>query len=205
MIRLKPLTTAALLAGLLASGAAIAQDAPPPPAPPQDDAGGPPPDRPGPGMMMMMMRGPGPVLDFVAIDTDGNGILTREELTARATARLATADSNHDGALQRDELIAAMPAPRNLMMVFAPDPAAEHADRLLDWMGSTNGQIEIAALADRQVNGVLAWIDTNHDGAISKAEADAAADHGPRQKPGRHGPGGHDHDDNGDGPRRWGN
>lgn len=201
MTRLSQLTaTAALLAGLITAAAAIAQDTtPPPPAPNADAAEGPPPGRPGPGMMMMMMRrGPGPVIDFAAIDTDDNGILSREELTARATAKLAAADGNGDGALQRTELIAAMPGPRDsIMMVFAPDPAAERADRLLEFMSATDaGQIEIAALADRQVNGILAWIDTNHDGSISKTEADAAAKQGPKPPHGRLW-----HDD-GDGPNR---
>lgn len=197
MTRLSKLTAAAvLLSGLTAAGITIAQDTPPLPAAPDSGAAdGPPPDRPEP---WMMMRGPGPMIDFAAIDTDGNGILSREELTARATARLGTADTNGDKILQRDELIAALPGPRDgLMMVFAPDPAALRADRLLAFMGATEaGQIEIAALADRQVNGILAMVDTNHDGSISKAEADAMPSHGPQKRDGRHG-----HGDN-DGPGR---
>ena len=43
-------------------------------------------------------------------------------------------------------------------------------------MGATEtGQVEIAALADRRVNFLLAGADTDRDAAISQAEADALA------------------------------
>ena len=48
-------------------------------------------------------------IDFVAIDTDGNGSLSRAELQARAVARLGRIDANGDGVLTREELILAMP------------------------------------------------------------------------------------------------
>ena len=107
--------------------------------------------------------------------------LTNAELTARATARLGAWDGNGDGALDRAELIAAMPAPRdNLLMVFAPDPSEARADRLLAFMGATEtGRIEIVAMSERQVNALLAWFDENRDGAISLAESEAAPRHGP--------------------------
>jgi hypothetical protein len=130
----------------------------------------------------------GPGLDFGAIDTDSNAALSRTELTARATARLAEPDANGDGALDRDELIASMPSPRGgMFMVFAPDPAEARADRLLAMMGATEaGRVEIAALAERQVNGLLARLDTDRDGAVSQAEAEAKAERhrerGPRHE-----------------------
>jgi hypothetical protein len=183
------LVLAALAGGLGLGGAAFAQQmerggmAPPPP--PERGAG--------PGFAMEMLDGPGgpggprgphgprgPMIDFVAIDANGDGVLSQQELTARATARLATADKNGDGALDREELIAALPAPpQTILMVFAPNPAAEQADRMLAFMNAgESGEIEISALAARQVNGLLARVDTDRDGAISKAEADAP---GPRK------------------------
>lgn len=148
--------TAALFGGIAAAGVAAAQDGP---------RGGP---------MMMMMGGHGG-LDFVAIDTDHNGSLSRAELTARATARLAKADANGDGALDRDEIIVALSGSEvRLFGVFSTDPAEGFADRMLAMMGATEtGRVEVAALADRRVNALLAIADTDRDAAISQAEADA--------------------------------
>jgi hypothetical protein len=117
-------------------------------------------------------------VDFDAIDADADGALTRAELTARATERLAEPDANGDGALDRAELIAVMPAPRGLFVdVFAADPAEARADRMLAFMGATEaGRIEIVALAERHVNGLLARVDRDRDGAVSRDEAEAAAE-----------------------------
>ena len=114
-------------------------------------------------------------IDFVAIDTDGNGSLSRAELQARATARLGRADANGDGALDRDEIVAAMPGPHGgLVERLRRRPGRALADRLLALMGATEaGQVEVAALADRRVNMLLAFADTDRDAAISQAEADA--------------------------------
>ncbi len=130
----------------------------------------------GPRGPMGPMGGPMPGgLDFVAIDTDGNGSLSRAELQARAVARLSQADTNQDGVLDRDELIAAMSDSRGrLVALFSVDPAEGMADRLLALMGATEtGKVEVAVLADARVNRLLAFADTDRDAAISKAEADA--------------------------------
>jgi hypothetical protein len=122
-------------------------------------------------------------LDFVVIDADGNGTLTRAELQARAVARLARADANGDGALDRAELVAVMPAPPWAFFdTFGPDPAEAMADRTLALMGGTEtGRVEIVALADRRVNALLAAVDTDRDAAVSQAEAEALRDrHGHR-------------------------
>jgi hypothetical protein len=133
----------------------------------------------GPGGMMGMggMGRGGRVLDFAAIDTDGNGSLSRAELQARAQARLATADQNGDGNLDRAEIIAALPGPHSAFVtIFSPDPAEGQADRILALVGATEtGQVEITVLADRRVNQLLAYVDTDHDAAISRAEANALA------------------------------
>jgi hypothetical protein len=148
----------------------------------------------GPGDMMGGFHGE---IDVVAIDTDGNGVLTRAELQARAVERLARADENGDGSLELVEIVALLPGPRHgFLNVFAEDPAERMADRLLALMGATEtGRVEIAALADRRVNGLLAMADTDRDAAISLEEADAVAERldrrGPWHERGRgRGPGG---------------
>ncbi|TPE50268.1 hypothetical protein FJM51_12755 [Amaricoccus solimangrovi] len=162
---------------------------------PLDPVGGPGPR--GPRMGSHPGAG-GPRIDFAAIDANGDGALSREELETRATGRLSAADTNGDGALDRDELVAALPGPRDqILMIFAPDPAAERADRLLAFMGATDaGRIGIEALADRQVNAITAALDTDHDGAISQAEATAKPAHA-RGSRGHGDAGGHRRDDRG--------
>jgi hypothetical protein len=194
------LATAALIAGFGAAATAMAQE-PPAPPPPADGmmAGGP--HGPMGGMMFGRMHGPGGTIAFAAIDTDGNGSLSRAELQAFAAARLAGADANGDGVLDRAEIIEALPGGHSpLLRVFSADPAEGMADRLLALVGATEaGQVDITVLADRRVNMLLATADEDRDAAISQAEADALA------AGGRHGH--HDHhrggaDDDDRGPQR---
>jgi hypothetical protein len=127
--------------------------------------------------MAMMGFGPGRI-DFVAIDTDGNGSLSRAELVARATERLARVDGDGNGTLTRAELVAAMPAPR-LLDLFGPNPGEAYADRVLALMGATeSGEVAIADLAGQRVNFLLAFADTDRDAAVSQAEADSMRDRG---------------------------
>lgn len=166
MLRISHLVaTTALLGGLAIAGMAAAapkgghMDGPPPPPPP---FGGP--------------------IDFKAIDADGNGSLVRAELMARATDRISHADTNGDGALDRAELVAALPGPNEtLVAVFSVSPSERMADRLLAETGNTeSGKVTIEVLAARQVNMLLAAVDTDNDAAISQAEADAMRmPHGP--------------------------
>jgi hypothetical protein len=127
-------------------------------------------------------------IDVVAIDADGDGTLSRAELQARAVERLTRADSNGDGALDRAELIAVMPSPHGgFFDVFGADPAEAMADRTLALMGATEtGRVEIVALADRRVNTLLAYVDTDRDAAVSQEEAEAV-----QSRRGRHDEHGH--------------
>jgi hypothetical protein len=194
---------AALLGGVAAAGIAAAQAAPPPP--PADAPAGPAAGGPGPagpagrgGPMAMMGFGPGRI-DFVAIDTDGNGSLSRAELVARATERLGLADTDANGTLTRAELVAAMPAPRFLDL-FGPNPGEAFADRVLALAGATEtGEVTVADLANQRVNFLLAFADTDRDAAISKAEADAMGKRGPGGRKG-HFHRGMDRGDRPDGP-----
>jgi len=123
----------------------------------------------GPGDMMGGFHGK---IDVVAIDTDGNGALSRAELQARAVERLARADVNADGSLDRVEIVALMPAPPGgFLNVFAEDPAERMADRLIALMGGTEtGRVEVSALAERRVNALLATGDTDRDASLSAEE-----------------------------------
>jgi hypothetical protein len=149
------LTAAAATALALAGGTAMAQE--------------------GPRDLMGGFHGE---LDIVAIDADGDGVLTRAELQARAVERLGRADGNADGGLDREEIVAIMPAPHGgFLNVFAEDPAERMADRLIALMGGTEaGRVEVAALAERRVNALLAMADADRDAAISAEEAEAVAD-----------------------------
>ena len=154
MTRISALATAAALA--LAAGAASAHERP------------------------WGARGPAPdvtTLDFAAIDTDGDGSLSRAELQARAVERLARADADGDGFLDREELLVIVPGGGGgPFRVFSADPAMERVDRLLALLGATEaGRVEVAAVAERRVNMLLAAADTDRDAAISQAEADARA------------------------------
>lgn len=137
---------------------------------------------------MGFMGGPGGArgVDFAAIDADGDGVLTRAELQARAVERLGRLDANGDGALDRAELVAAFPAPPALFAVFAPEPGGEMVDRVLAMTGATAaGQVAVVELADAQVNMLLTHLDGDRDEALSADEA-AGGPGGPR----RHGRGG---------------
>lgn len=156
----------------------------------------------------------GPMLDFAAIDTDGDGSLSRAELQARAVDRLSVADVDRDGTLDREELLVLMPGRGDApFRVFSADPDLARVDRLLATMGATEaGRVEVTVFADRKVNMLLAALDTDRDAAISTAEVEArerAHDrrHGPGPDGRGHGPhhgrGGPDAGPGVDGPR-WG-
>lgn len=140
-----------------------------------------------------MMGGFREPIEFKVIDTDGNGVLTRAELQARAVNRLSRADLNSDGNLDRAELVAIFPAPPSrFLAVFSADPAERMADRLIALLGGTeSGSIPVAALADRRVNALLAVADVDNNAEITVAEADVMAqnlDRGPRHGGPKDGP-----------------
>ena len=108
---------------------------------------------------------------------------------ARATARIAGADSDRNGTLDRTELAAALPAPQaSLTAVFSSSPAERMADRILAVTGNTEtGTVSVQALAEHQVNMLLAALDSDRDAALSQSEAEAVR---PPRDGFRHGPGG---------------
>ena len=123
----------------------------------------------GPDMGMggpMMM---GPALNFDAVDANKDGKISPDELTAWRAAQAKSVDTNGDGKLSVDEL-AAMHLKE--MTAAATDQAQKLVDRLDtdgDKMLSAAELVEPPMPAD-----LFAKVDTNKDGFIDQAEADAA-------------------------------
>lgn len=147
---------------------------------------------------------PGPA--FATLDTDGDGLLTVEELSAQAQTRFAAADANGDGGLSADEILALIEAER----------LARATERLAHADANGDGLLQIAELADRMPDPaqLLDRADLDADGAVSAEEYGAmqarladrmGGDHdgdndGPRGDGGRHDGHGNRHGD-GDGRR----
>lgn len=116
--------------------------------------------------------GPGPRLTemFASIDADGDGKLTQEELAAHRAANFAAADTNGDGALDAEELAA-----RHLARV--QETLAERSARMIERMDdSGDGLLQPDEMGEGPLESRFARIDTDNDGAISEAEAQAAAE-----------------------------
>ncbi len=87
-----------ILSLLLATLAQTAAPAPPPATPPAP-----------PAMQGMGGRGMG----MRAADTDGDGVITRQEALAQAGERFDRMDANHDGRLDAAEMAAMRRGPRS--------------------------------------------------------------------------------------------
>ena len=145
----------------------------------------------GPGDMGGMQghgdRGAMFMQQFDLIDADKDGKITAAELAAHRLARFTAADTNADGALNAEELTAMHVAEMTAKM-------ARRTDRMLQWMDANgDGSLSADELPDGPSPDRLARLDTDADGAISKAEAEAAMQHmGDRTRKHRKGM---DHDD----------
>jgi Ca2+-binding EF-hand superfamily protein len=105
---------------------------------------------------------------FDAIDADKDGKITQAELAAHRAAEFAATDTNGDGSLSADELSARMLA----------EMLARHSARMIENMDDDgNGVLSEAEMGEGPMAGNFARIDTDNDGAISKAEAQAMAEH----------------------------
>jgi Ca2+-binding EF-hand superfamily protein len=107
---------------------------------------------------------------FAAIDANSDGKVTQEELTAHRTAMFTAADSNSDGKLDAEELAA-----RDLARFTEtlPDRTArmlEHRD------ANGDGSLQADEIGEGPMEDHFARIDTDDDGAISQAEAEAAVE-----------------------------
>lgn len=115
-------------------------------------------------------RGDGPrTMDFSTLDVDGSGEITQEDLDALRENRFADIDSNGDGAVSKDEFMAASAA-------RAGERAGEMFDRL-DADG--DGALSRDVLESRDGRGrgagrLLERADADGSGGVSEEELAAA-------------------------------
>ena len=129
----------------------------------------------------------GPSFDFAAADTDKDGKVTPAEFAAYRTAMVTGIDTDKDGKLSVEELTA-------MHMKGAADRAAEMSARMVENLDAdADGKLSVAELVAMPVPpDAFELADTNKDGVIDQAEADAALEHmmhGPDGHRGHHGHG----------------
>jgi Ca2+-binding EF-hand superfamily protein len=107
---------------------------------------------------------------FAGIDTDSDGKVTQEELAAHRAAMFAAFDANGDGTLNSEELAARQLA---RFTETLPDRTARMLERQDD---NGDGSLSVDEMGEGPMEDHFARIDTDNDGAISKAEAEAAAE-----------------------------
>jgi Ca2+-binding EF-hand superfamily protein len=118
------------------------------------------------------------------LDLDKDGALSAEEI-ANASAALLTLDTDGDGALSREEL--------------RPPRKGRMGERIMSHDADGDGKVTEQELPE-PMRGMFTYVDTNGDGLIDQAEAEAFAEAMPaRAKKGRDGRGGR-----GQGPCRGG-
>lgn len=116
------------------------------------------------------LGGEGFAMEFGALDADGDGLVTADELRAAAGARFALADADGDGALSPEEMAAAVMAARAGMM------QERMAERLARLDTNGDGLLQLEELEARMppVARMIDRHDTDGDGAISAEEMEAA-------------------------------
>lgn len=130
-----------------------------------------------------------PELTFAALDTDGNGALTVEEMTAKAMEKFASSDANDDGFLSAEEILAAGQARMEEQRANAggndnsegnTDRAGRRAERAAHMIEhlierkDTNGD-GLLSVEEMTPENATKWFeeaDTDSNGEISEAEFD---------------------------------
>jgi len=116
-------------------------------------------------------------ITFEALDTDGNGEITRDELSARGKDKLAKADANGDGQLTREEVVAA-----------ARSHAEERAGKMFSKLdANADGVLSSDEMPKARRSGrLMERADLDNSGGLSREEFDAVRDkmarHGRRHK-----------------------
>ncbi len=119
-------------------------------------------------------QGPGGMrgghMSFEALDADGNGEISREEMTNHRQVRFSGADADGNGALSRDEMIAAGQARVQEHVTAMIEAFDENGDGALslDEMPGPRKPERAARFFDR--------MDSDDSGGISREEFAAAGD-----------------------------
>ncbi len=123
-----------------------------------------------------LFGGIGPSFDFAVVDADQNGTVTPEELATYRAAQVTALDTNSDGFLSAEELTAMQSA------AAAERAARKAAHLTAELDTNADGQLSTAELIAKPVpENAFGRADTNADGVLDQTEATAAADrsHGP--------------------------
>lgn len=119
----------------------------------------------------------GEPVTFAEIDTNSDGQITVEEITALKATRFAEADTDGNGELSLEELTAK-----------SPDGNADRAAEMLERHDSDNsGGLSVDEMTGPRDDGdraqkMIERMDTDGDGQISQAEFDAAPKRGSKDK-----------------------
>ncbi len=107
-------------------------------------------------------------LPFEQIDTDGNGELSKAELSAIKDVRFAAADGNGDGKLSLEE-----------MQSHGAERASKRAEKMIERLDADgDGQLSLTELPQRSREGrMFARLDADQSGGISKEEFEEARKH----------------------------
>ena len=122
--------------------------------------------------------------DFSTLDADGNGEITQAEITAFEAAKFAEADTDGDGMLSKEELLAQFEG-------RSGDRAERRIDRMISHLDADeDGAI---SLEERQSNDRTARmferLDADDSGTISAEEAEKLAKRGGKRGHGKGGKG----------------
>ncbi len=110
----------------------------------------------------------GPRIDFEEVDANQDGKITQEELQAHAAARFAAADTDGNGTLSVEEMIARAEAQRAERMMRGAERMIERMDQ------NGDGVLSAAEMGPRDEGRIFARLDADEDGAISREEMDNA-------------------------------
>lgn len=115
-------------------------------------------------------RGPPPHERMVEADTNGDGVITLDEIQARETEQFANVDANGDGRVEAAEMLAFQEARREEARLERENRRAARMIEHLDADGDGALSAEEFTSRPRQM---FARLDTNSDGQISAEEREA--------------------------------